>query len=216
MLKAIIIIIAVLIVLAVAAFFFMMPRGAKLEDVAYLMEPRITTMPAQNVIQVVAKGDPNIVAGDAIGLLFKTYYKIDGVPKHGKDMPAPKARWQAQPGAPMSEWVGFFAMQIPENVTQLPQVESKAGLKAEIATWEYGEVAEILHIGSYQSEQPTIEKLVNFIGENGYTIIGEHEEEYMKGPGMFFKGNPDKYLTIIRYRVAKTDTAAVVDTTQAI
>ncbi len=32
---------------------------------------------------------------------------------------------------------------------------------------------------------------------------GEHEEEYLKGPGMFGTGGPEKYLTIIRYRLKK-------------
>jgi hypothetical protein len=39
--------------------------------------------------------------------------------------------------------------------------------------------------------------------DSGYVIAGEHEEEYIKGPGMFSKGDPEKYLTIIRYRVKK-------------
>jgi hypothetical protein len=30
-----------------------------------------------------------------------------------------------------------------------------------------------------------------------------HEEEYIKGPGMIFAGNPETYLTIIRYPVQK-------------
>ena len=34
-------------------------------------------------------------------------------------------------------------------------------------------------------------------------MVGEHEEEYLRGPGMFSKGDPEKYLTIIRYRVKK-------------
>ena len=44
---------------------------------------------------------------------------------------------------------------------------------------------------------PTIEKIKTFISERGYEINGDHEEEYLKGPGMFFKGNPKKYRTII-------------------
>jgi len=211
MVKIIIAVVAVLLIIVVAAFFFMMPQGAKLEDVIHLKDPHIATMPAQKVIQVATKGDPNAVAGEAIGLLYKVYYKLDGVSKSPKTMPAPKARWQSAFTAPQSEWVGIYALQITENVSQLPQLESKSGLKAEIATWEYGDVAEILHIGSYQSEQPTIEKLHKFIQEKGYIIAGEHEEEYLKGPGMFWKGNPDKYLTIIRYRVAKADSSLKVD-----
>jgi effector-binding domain-containing protein len=64
-------------------------------------------------------------------------------------------------------------------------------------------VAEILHIGPYDREEPDIARLTGFIKDNGYSIIGDHEEEYLKGPGMFSKGNPEKYYTIIRYRVKK-------------
>ena len=52
-------------------------------------------------------------------------------------------------------------------------------------------------------ETPTIEKLKAFINERGYEISGDHEEEYLKGPGMFFKGNLNKYRTIIRYELVK-------------
>lgn len=62
-------------------------------------------------------------------------------------------------------------------------------------------MAEILHIGPYSAEVPTTERLQSYIKEKGYRVIGVHEEEYLKGPGMFGKGNPEKYYTIIRYRV---------------
>jgi hypothetical protein len=32
-------------------------------------------------------------------------------------------------------------------------------------------------------------------------IAGAHEEEYIKGPTMTGKGDPEKYVTIIRYQV---------------
>jgi hypothetical protein len=72
-----------------------------------------------------------------------------------------------------------------------------------IATWAYGDVAEILHVGSYSTEQPDIERLRAFIDSQGYRVVGDHEEEYVKGPGMIFAGDPDTYLTIIRLRVKK-------------
>ncbi|MCK9244452.1 MAG: GyrI-like domain-containing protein, partial [Candidatus Marinimicrobia bacterium] len=59
------------------------------------------------------------------------------------------------------------------------------------------------HVGPYTTEPPTIQKLMDYITSQGYTIIGPHEEEYLKGPTMFGKGNPEKYKTIIRYQVAK-------------
>jgi hypothetical protein len=69
-------------------------------------------------------------------------------------------------------------------------------------------VAEILHVGSYSTEKPDVARLLQFISANGYRGVGEHEEEYVKGPGMLFAGDPDQYLTIIRLRVEKaTDTS---------
>ncbi len=45
---------------------------------------------------------------------------------------------------------------------------------------------------------------MKFIKAQGYEVIGVHEEEYLKGPTMFSKGDPKKYVTIIRYRVKKS------------
>ena len=152
------------------------------------------------MLVVVAHGDPNIVASKAFGLLFKTYYKIPGVSKSMK--PAPRARW-AGDMKDKSSWTGYYALPVPEETVSLPKIDAEPGNQVELSTWEYGDVAEILHVGPYAKEQPTIEKLHGFIEQQGYEIAGFHEEEYLKGPGMFFKGDPEKYQTIIRYRVKK-------------
>ena len=61
---------------------------------------------------------------------------------------------------------------------------------------------DMLHTGPYSEETLTIQKLRDFIASSGYEIIGEHEEEYLHGPGMP-PGSPKDYYTIIRYRVRK-------------
>jgi hypothetical protein len=82
-------------------------------------------------------------------------------------------------------------------VTALP-----AGLQGvKIDIWKYGEVAEILHLGSYAAETATIETLHRFIQDRGYVIAGLHEEEYLVGPGM--GAQPAAFRTIIRYQVKK-------------
>lgn len=58
-------------------------------------------------------------------------------------------------------------------------------------------------MGPYNAEQPDIERLLNFIKSQGYRVVGDHEEEYVKGPGMLFAGDPKNYLTIIRLRVER-------------
>jgi hypothetical protein len=106
----------------------------------------------------------------------------------------------------MEEWVGLYAMPVPATVTEVQGVESKDGLTVELITWEYGEVAQIL-VGAYDEEIADTEALMVFVRSQGYEITGLHEEEYIKGPGFLFAGNPDNYLTLIRYPVKKIDPA---------
>jgi effector-binding domain-containing protein len=80
--------------------------------------------------------------------------------------------------------------------------QKKEQPELQLVNWEYGTVAEILHIGPYSTEKATIDKLKKFITANGYEIIGDHEEEYLKGPGLW-PTNPKHYYTIIRYRIRK-------------
>ena len=59
-------------------------------------------------------------------------------------------------------------------------------------------MAQILHIGPYDQETATIERLHEFIKENGYEIAGPHEEEYQSKP------DAKVIKTLIRYRVKKS------------
>jgi hypothetical protein len=191
---------AALIVAAIALLAGGGPDPAQFE---HLKQPQIRTMANQKVLVVETKGDPTVVGGDAFGLLFKTYFQLKGVPKRAKNL-TPRARWPLGLDTPKDQWVGRYAMPVPENVASLPQQPAEtSGLQAQLTTWEYGEVAEILHVGPYSREEPTIRKLTDFIKDSGYIVVGEHEEEYIKGPGVFSQGDPEKYLTIIRYRVRK-------------
>ena len=190
------------IFLVLAAVMVLLMRGPDLTRFEHLREPQIRVMENQRVIVVDAKGDPNVVAGKAFGLLFRTYFKIKGVPR-GPNMPAPRARWPLKPETQGIEWRGLYAMPVPQGTTILPTVKHDPEMTVRLEIWEYGTVAEILHIGPYDREEPDIGRLTAFIKDKGYSIVGDHEEEYLKGPGMFSKGNPEKYYTIIRYRVEK-------------
>ncbi len=191
--------IAVLVFL-IAAVWTLFPQGPDLSKYASLKEPRITKMPDQKMVEVTAKGDPNAVGSKAFKLLFKAYFKVPGVSKSMNL--APRARWAGDMNV-KSSWTGFYALPVPDATAVLPPVDQEPGFEVRLTTWEYGDVAEILHVGPYAQETPTIQRLHQFIEQQGYEIAGYHEEEYLKGPGMFFKGNPEKYQTIIRYRIKK-------------
>jgi len=194
----------VIIVAFIALSMYYMMRGPDLAKYEHLKDPKISTVPDQKMIVVEAKGDPNVIGEKAFALLFELYFKMKETLK-GPGQAAPRARWPLAFDTPKTEWVGLYAMPVPETVTELPQHEAKPELKVSLTTWEYGQVAEILHVGPYDREQPTVARLMEFIKAQGYEVVGDHEEEYLKGPTMFFKGDPQKYVTIIRYRVKPSE-----------
>jgi hypothetical protein len=197
--------VAVVAILALVALYLIFARGPDLSEYEALRDPAITTKPDQRMLVVRVQGDPNQVGGEAFGLLFKLYFRIKGVAK-GPKQPAPRARWPVSLDVAPSEWVGHYALPVPNQVAEIPEHEAGEGLEVELATWEYGEVAEILHVGPYSEEEPTIERLHTFIEDSGYEIVGDHEEEYLRGPGMpLIRVRPEDYYTIIRYQVRKAE-----------
>lgn len=89
----------------------------------------------------------------------------------------------------------IIALSVPEDTVSLPQKE--ANIEVKLETWDYGTVAQILHLGTYQQEDASVERLQQFIGDSGYRISGPHEEEYLTKP------DAKAPQTIIRYQVSK-------------
>lgn len=169
----------------------------------HLVEPRIVERADERVLEVRAVGDPDEVGGAAFGLLFQLYFSSGATT--GFTPPVARARWQdGLDRIPRGEWIGRYALPIPEAVHWLPEHAVPDGVTASIATWEYGTVAEVLHLGPYDAERPTIERLKTFVEAEGYETVGGHEEEYVLGPTMAGPGDPDEYRTILRYRVRPT------------
>lgn len=182
---------AALLFLALAAF------GAGKPPATEPGVPALIDLPAQRMLVYAVKGDPDQVAGTAFNRLFKAYL-AQATRSEKRHMPAPRARWAAaQLDSSKSAWMGTYGLPVTEK---FPQPKDSS---LRIETWEYGLTAQILHVGPYSAEDKDIAALKNFIAANGMAIAGPHEEEYVKGPGMIFKGNPSKYRTLIRYRVER-------------
>jgi len=60
--------------------------------------------------------------------------------------------------------------------------------------------AQIMHIGPYAAEEPTIARLHRFIKENGYELSGKHHEIYLSDPR---RTAPEKLRTILRQPIRK-------------
>jgi hypothetical protein len=63
-----------------------------------------------------------------------------------------------------------------------------------------GPAVQILHVGPYSTEGPTIARLHDFMKQNGYTFNGRHHEIYLGDPR---RCQPEKLKTIIRQPVKK-------------
>lgn len=199
MLKKALITLAILLVIVAAGIVlsgYLMMRGPDLKPYLALKVPRIVEKPDQRMLVVESEGDPNEVGEKAFALLFKTYFKVI----KARGMVAPRARWPKPLETQKIQWTGLYALPVPAGA-KLARDPSLPGYRVFLDDWRYGQVAEILHIGPYTGEAPTIQRLVDFITAQGYRIAGPHEEEYLRGPGLFGKGNPQKYYTIIRFPV---------------
>ncbi len=53
------------------------------------------------------------------------------------------------------------------TIDSLPRHTPPEGVTAAITTWDYGTVAEILHVSRYEAERPTIERLEAFVEAEG-------------------------------------------------
>ncbi len=69
-----------------------------------------------------------------------------------------------------------------------------------VQTFSEGRSVQILHIGPYADEAPTVERLHAFAEENGYEITGDHHEIYLGDPN---RADPSKLKTVLRYGVRK-------------
>jgi len=162
-------------------------------------EPQILEMPRQKMAVVYGKGTPDKVFPQLMPALYGSVYTLKFDLKK-KGLPTFKvsglrARYPDAHLVPMDEWTHIIGLPIPEDTTSLPQ--KVAGTEVKIETWEYGTVAQILHLGAYDQEQPTVERLHRFIEDSGYEIAGVHEEEYLTRP------EAKVIKTFIRYPIKK-------------
>ena len=97
----------------------------------------------------------------------------------------------------------------PENTqksSDIPGVERKrqepAVRDVQLVAWEEGPAAQVLHLGPYDAEAPTIARLHEYLAEQGLTFDGrrhKHHEIYLGDPR---RAAPEKLRTIIRQSYA--------------
>lgn len=192
-------------------------------------KPQIVTVPKANYIAVRGKGDPNEADGayqKAVGVLYaiaytlkmsyKTGYKMEGFYEYV--VPPLEGFWwqEGVEGIDYSDKSTFHwisVIRLPEFVSKadfewaVKQAEQKKKMdlsSAEYMTIDEGICVQIMHIGPFDEEPATVEKMDRYLAENGYendfTSERLHHEIYLSDAR---KVAPEKWKTVIRHPVRK-------------
>ena len=192
-------------------------------------KPQIVNVPKANYIAIRGQGNPNEEGGAyqrAISVLYavaytlkmsyKSDYRIDGFYEYV--VPPLEGFWWQNGihGVDYSKkdefnWISII--RLPDFITRenfdwaVKTASEKKKIdcsKAEFLTIEEGLCVQIMHIGSFDDEPASLEKMDKYLEENGYekdfSDTRLHHEIYLSDPR---KTTPDKQKTVIQHPVKK-------------
>ncbi len=195
------------------------------KDLKHLYNPSakevvVIDVPKMNFLMIDGMGDPNKVSEfqEAIEALYSVSYTVKFMIKKGKGavdytvMPLEGLWWADNlndfKALNKDKWKWTLMIMQPDFVSKdifnkaIEQVNEKKKLaavsKIRFESLHEGQSAQIMHIGPYSAEGPTIEKIHNFMRGKGYSFAGKHHEIYLSDPR---KTAPEKLKTIIRQPV---------------
>ena len=178
--------------------------------------PRLVRVPLLRFLCIDGSGDPNTAPAfeTAVQALYSVSYTMKfAVKKAGgpqfKVAPL-EGLWWAEDMSTFttgdkSAWDWTLMIHQPDAVTDelveraAAEVAEKKSLPAaqqlRMEPFEEGAAAQVMHLGPYSSEGPTIARLHDYIREQGFALAGKHHEIYLGDPR---RAAPEKLRTIIR------------------
>jgi hypothetical protein len=183
-------------------------------------QPAFVDVPTLSYLSVDGSGNPNTSSAyqEAVQALFSLAYTIKFAVKKSPAsidyavMPLEGQWWMDDMSqfsvARKDEWKWTLMIMQPALVTsslvetcrlELARKKHLAVLpRVKFAAFEEGRSAQILHIGPFSEEGPTVEKLHGFIEANGLKLAGKHHEIYLSDVR---RAAPARWKTIIRQPV---------------
>ena len=183
----------------------------------------IVEVPEMQFLMVDGHGDPNVAQEyqEAVEALYAVAYKIKFASKKqlGRDYVVPplEGLWWAEDMAAFttardkSQWDWTMMIMTPEWINPDMYAEAVEAVrkgknptaldKVRPESYREGLCVQIMHIGSYDDEGPTLIKLHNeFLPDNGFIDNGKHHEIYLGDPR---KVAPEKLKTVLRQPIRK-------------
>ncbi|MBC8332392.1 MAG: GyrI-like domain-containing protein [Anaerolineae bacterium] len=175
----------------------------------------IVDVPEMQFLMVDGHGDPNTAQAykDAIETLYAVAYTLKFSSKNGleKDYVVPplEGLWWTENmetfAEDKSQWDWTAMIMTPTWITQELFEDAVAQVRAgknpaaldllRLATYTEGQSAQIMYLGAYADEGPTIAAMHEFIKAQGYMLRGKHHEIYISDPR---RTAPEKLKTVIR------------------
>ena len=182
----------------------------------------VVEVPEMQFLMVDGHGDPNTAQEykDAVEALYAAAYNVKFASKRALDqdyvVPPLEGLWWAEDmttflSRDKSAWDWTMMVMQPDWITRqmveeaVQQVAKSKDLPAlvnlRLETYHEGLSVQIMHIGSYDDEGPTLARLHGeFLPENGLTEAGKHHEIYLGDPR---RTAPDKLKTVLRQPVRR-------------
>ena len=184
--------------------------------------PALVQVPELRFLMIDGHGDPNTAPEypAAVEALYTVAFTIRFALKRGPaavDAPVMplEGLWWTPDMATFSledkaSWDWTLMIALPPQATSDVVVEARAAAQRKKSLEAIGRVreechaeglaAQILHLGPYSEEGPTVQRLHRFIEEQGCRLTGKHHEIYLGDPR---RAAPEKLRTIIRQPVVR-------------
>jgi len=180
----------------------------------------IIEVPAMNFLMIDGAGDPNTSEPFRHGIeaLYSVSYTVKFMMKKeasGADftvMPLEGLWWMDHMTQfsqdRKDDWKWTLMVMQPDFVTRefITESAGAVGKKKELPAlgkvrferFHEGRSAQVLHVGPYADELATIQKLHEFVQNQGYKLRGKHHEIYLSDPR---RTSPEKLKTILRHPI---------------
>ena len=112
-----------------------------------------------------------------------------------------KAMWNQICGPALLLIYDMDYQEIANYEACMPVKGGKPTGEIEIRDLPGGRCVSLLHKGPYEQLSRSYQKALAYVKAKGYCLTSPCREVYLKGPGMFLKGNPKNYLTEIQLMI---------------
>jgi hypothetical protein len=183
-------------------------------------EPAFVDVPELPYLMIDGHGDPNTAPeyAAAVQALYSIAYTIRfGLKRRPEPVDAPvmplEGLWWTPDMATFSTddksaWDWTLLIAVPGLVTADVVDDARAAASRKhpaaplaavrLEPFAEGQCAQVLHLGPYRDEGPTVAALHAFVAEHGYALAGKHHEIYLGDPR---RSAPEKLRTIVRQPV---------------